>query len=163
MIDTGFNYHHGQDQIRINPYHAQNIGFWQIWKLFQWRIKSHLQALIGKDSKPKNWPNSLHDTYTTQSIWVQDLKAPQSEKPNLKKAWKSVESKSLLEADSKQKLNVVLLLDIHWVYWNQKPSHSSPKTHCKLLWTPPCTWKRNLSFLHLFDKPWTYSWSLHDF
>ena len=41
-----------------------------------------------------------------------------------KKLKKSLELKSWLEANSRPKLNVVLLLDIHWVYCNQNQALS---------------------------------------
>ena len=76
---------------------------------------------------------------------------------NLKKSLKSVGSKSWLEANSIQNLNVVQLPGVHWSYWNQNQALKPPKSRCKFLWTWPCTRKHNPLFLHLFAKILTLS------
>ena len=133
---------------------------------FSWKIKSHLQTSMHKDSKSKTWPNPMLDTCTMQRHKNQNLEAAKTSKPNLRKTWKSLKLKPFLEADSKQNLNTILLLDIHWVCSNQKQGHSPPQTHCKWHTTSLWTCFRVSRFTHHSKKLMTYLQSpnnFHDF
>ena len=54
-------------------------------------------------------------------------KDAQTARQNLEKSLKILKLKSYLELDSKQKLHTTLLLDIHWIYWNQNQALKPPK------------------------------------
>ena len=62
-----------------------------------------------------------------KDIQKDDLKAAQNTKPNLEKSLKSLNLKLILEAFPKQKLHTTLLLDVHWIYWNQNQALRPPK------------------------------------
>ena len=78
-----------------------------------WRIISNLETSMLMDSRPKIKPNSLYYTHRMQRHKEHDLEAAQTAIPKLEKSLKSWKSKSALESNSRQKLNMDFLFAIH--------------------------------------------------
>ena len=80
-------------------------------------------------------------------------KSVETARTSLQKTLKKWWSNFGLEANSDQKQNVALFLDIQWSYTNWNQAFSLPKTPYKSPRTCPCNWDRESVILHPFAKP----------
>ena len=153
-----------RNSIKLVP--SQNMqkisDLMQIWKLDNGdQIKSPFINSYG--FKPKFWPKYI-PIYMYK--WGRARTRPKHCKngqTRIEKSVKSGRSKSILEHDSFQKLDIALLLAISWSCSNQNQVLKPPKSCCKPSRIYPCTWKHNSSFLHLFAIFLVHSYSPFNF
>ena len=141
--------------IKSNSYQAFSCIKNQIWHIFGnliMVIKSYLHSSMLMDYGLSFDLNSFPYVHTRHTDQEQAESIAETAIQSLEKVWKSVRSKSTLEHDSVQKLDITLFPDIHWSQRDQNPALKQPQTHFKYPWTKLWTQNWNHSSLHLFNK-----------
>ena len=100
--------------IRIKSKQAQKIRFGIFLESFSMVIKSNLQSWMHLISDQKTNPNSLYNTHISKQNLEDAQNTVETARQELKKACKSVRSKSWLEHDLTQDHNATPFPDIQW-------------------------------------------------